>query len=62
MGFTVRELMALIGAHFTGKQRFQASPAQTTFYTTLEVWDVRFCEHFNLLRTAHSADSFIHTG
>ncbi|KAJ6526191.1 heme peroxidase [Mycena vulgaris] len=45
MGSSIRDsLMALIGAHSTGKQRF-VNPAQanTTFDTTVDIWDVRFC-------------------
>ncbi|KAJ7583045.1 heme peroxidase [Mycena floridula] len=43
MGFSVRDLMALIGAHSAGKQRF-VDPAQAnnSFDTTVDIWDVRF--------------------
>ncbi|KAJ7648933.1 heme peroxidase, partial [Mycena polygramma] len=45
MGFTVREMMALIGAHTTGKQRFvDTSVANNTFDTTVDIWDTRFCK------------------
>jgi hypothetical protein len=43
MGFSVRELMALIGAHTTGKQRFvDINQATKSFDSTVDVWDVRF--------------------
>ncbi|KAJ6504439.1 heme peroxidase [Mycena vulgaris] len=43
MGFSIRELMALIGAHSTGKQRFvNTLVAPSTFDTTVDIWDVRF--------------------
>ncbi|KAJ7061675.1 heme peroxidase [Mycena amicta] len=43
MGFSIRELMALIGAHTTGKQRFvNTLVAPSTFDSTPEIWDVRF--------------------
>jgi len=43
MGFTSRSLMALIGAHSTGKQRFQNTAlANESFDTTVDIWDVRF--------------------
>ncbi|KAJ7687222.1 heme peroxidase [Mycena rosella] len=43
MGFTIRELMALIGAHSTGKQCFQSSASvNASFDSTVDVWDVRF--------------------
>jgi len=43
MGFTSRELMALIGAHTTGKQRFvDTTKANATFDTTVDIWDTRF--------------------
>ncbi|KAJ7090111.1 hypothetical protein C8R44DRAFT_990750 [Mycena epipterygia] len=43
MGFSIPELMALIGAHCsTGKQRFQASSKETTFDSTPDAWDIRF--------------------
>jgi hypothetical protein len=45
MGFSVRDLMALIGAHTTGKQRFvDPTQANDTFDTTVDIWDTRFCE------------------
>ncbi|KAJ7111415.1 heme peroxidase [Mycena epipterygia] len=52
MGFSIRELMALIGAHSTGKQRFQAVPTGTTFDSTPEVWDVRFYSETQSTATA----------
>jgi len=43
MGFTSRALMALIGAHSTGKQRFQNTAlANDSFDSTVNIWDVRF--------------------
>ncbi|KAF7353995.1 Peroxidase [Mycena venus] len=43
MGFSIRELMALIGAHSTGKQRFvDPALAQSSFDSTVDIWDVRF--------------------
>lgn len=43
MGISIRELMALIGAHSTGKQRFvEPAVAPSSFDTTVDVWDVRF--------------------
>jgi hypothetical protein len=46
MGFTIREMMALMGAHSTGKQRFvNPALANSSFDTTVDIWDVRFCEH-----------------
>ena len=45
MGFNGREVMALIGAHTTGKQRFvDTAVANTTFDTTVQIWDTRFCK------------------
>ncbi|KAJ7204994.1 heme peroxidase [Mycena pura] len=43
MGLTVRDMIALIGAHTTGKQQF-VNPAQanSTFDTTVDIWDTRF--------------------
>ncbi|KAJ7064366.1 heme peroxidase [Mycena amicta] len=38
-----RDLMALIGAHTTGKQRFvSVAAANATFDTTVDIWDTRF--------------------
>ncbi|KAJ6537272.1 heme peroxidase [Mycena vulgaris] len=43
MGFTVRDLVALIGAHSSGKQRFvNPAVANSSFDTTVDIWDVRF--------------------
>ncbi|KAJ7466118.1 heme peroxidase [Mycena latifolia] len=43
MGFSIRELMALIGAHSTGKQRFvNTLVAPSSFDSTVDIWDVRF--------------------
>ncbi|KAJ7221263.1 heme peroxidase [Mycena pura] len=43
MGFSIRELMALIGAHTTGKQRFvDPQEANDSFDSTVDIWDVRF--------------------
>ncbi|KAJ7085164.1 heme peroxidase [Mycena belliarum] len=43
MGFSVRELIALIGAHSTGKQRFvDPAFAGDAFDSTVDIWDVRF--------------------
>jgi L-ascorbate peroxidase len=45
MGFSSRELMALVGAHSTGKQRFvDTTQANSTFDTTVDIWDTRFCK------------------
>ncbi|KAJ7642884.1 hypothetical protein B0H17DRAFT_1148688 [Mycena rosella] len=50
IGFTVRELMALIGAHSTGKQRFynrsglRALPKHYSNSRIVDIWDVYFCE------------------
>ncbi|KAJ6589284.1 heme peroxidase [Mycena capillaripes] len=42
MGFSVRELMALIGAHTTGKQSFvDTNQANKSFDSTVDIWDVR---------------------
>jgi len=44
-GFNSKELMALIGAHTTGKQRFvEPTIANDSFDTTVTIWDTRFCE------------------
>ena len=46
MGFSIREMMALMGAHSTGKQRFvNTASANASFDSTVDIWDVRFCEH-----------------
>ncbi|KAJ7613853.1 heme peroxidase [Mycena polygramma] len=43
MGFSIREMMALMGAHSTAKQRFvNPSVAGETLDSTPDVWDVRF--------------------
>ncbi|KAJ6540714.1 heme peroxidase [Mycena capillaripes] len=43
MGFSIRDLMALIGAHSTGRQRFQdARTSGNPLDTTIDIWDVRF--------------------
>ncbi|KAF9033738.1 heme peroxidase [Hymenopellis radicata] len=43
MGFAPRELMALIGSHTTGRQRFvDVAEAGEPFDSTIDVWDVRF--------------------
>ncbi|KAJ7054288.1 heme peroxidase, partial [Mycena amicta] len=43
MGLSTRDLMALIGAHTTGKQRFvNVAAANATFDTTVDIWDTRF--------------------
>ncbi|KAJ6532491.1 heme peroxidase [Mycena capillaripes] len=43
MGFSVRDLIALIGAHTTGKQRFvDPTQANKSFDTTVDIWDTRF--------------------
>ncbi|KAJ7642416.1 heme peroxidase [Mycena polygramma] len=43
MGFSIREMMALMGAHSTAKQRFvNPSLAGETLDSTPEIWDVRF--------------------
>ncbi|KAJ6526674.1 heme peroxidase [Mycena capillaripes] len=44
MGFSIRELMALIGAHSTGRQRFQdAVTSGNPLDSTVDIWEVRFC-------------------
>ncbi|KAJ7321597.1 heme peroxidase [Mycena albidolilacea] len=51
MGFSIRELMALIGAHTTGKQRFvDPAKANSTFDTTVDIWDTRFYSSTDLNR------------
>lgn len=46
MGLSVRDTMALIGAHTTGKQRFvDPTVANSTFDTTVDIWDTRFCKY-----------------
>ncbi|KAJ7753436.1 heme peroxidase [Mycena olivaceomarginata] len=51
MGFSIRELMALIGAHTTGKQRFvDTAKANSTFDTTVDIWDTRFYSSTDLNR------------
>ncbi|KAJ6577808.1 heme peroxidase [Mycena capillaripes] len=43
MGFTTRELMALMGAHSTAKQRFvDTRRASQSMDSTVEIWDVRY--------------------
>ncbi|KAJ7112725.1 heme peroxidase [Mycena epipterygia] len=43
MGFDSKELMALIGAHTTGKQRFvEPAIANNSFDSTVTIWDTRF--------------------
>ncbi|KAF8896040.1 heme peroxidase [Infundibulicybe gibba] len=43
MGFSIREMMALIGSHTTGKQRFvDTTKAGSSFDSTVDIWDVRF--------------------
>jgi hypothetical protein len=45
MGFSIRELMALVGAHSAGKQRFvDLIQANKSFDTTVDIWDTRFCK------------------
>ncbi|KAJ7096957.1 heme peroxidase, partial [Mycena epipterygia] len=42
-GFNAQELMALIGAHTTGKQRFvEPAIANASFDSTVTIWDTRF--------------------
>ncbi|KAJ7141783.1 heme peroxidase [Mycena crocata] len=41
MGINKKELIALLGAHSTAKQRFQ-SPPTSAMDSTVEIWDVRF--------------------
>lgn len=46
-GFDSQELMALIGAHTAGKQRFvDTAEANDAFDSTVTIWDTRFCEKF----------------
>ncbi|KAJ6577846.1 heme peroxidase [Mycena capillaripes] len=43
MGFSTRELMALMGAHSTAKQRFvDTTRANQPMDSTVEIWDVRY--------------------
>ncbi|KAJ7061847.1 heme peroxidase [Mycena amicta] len=43
MGLSTRDLMALIGAHTSGKQQFvKPAVANSTFDTTVDIWDTRF--------------------
>ncbi|KAJ7795831.1 heme peroxidase [Mycena olivaceomarginata] len=43
MGFTVRDLTALVSAHSTGKQRFvDPTVANSSFDSTVDIWDARF--------------------
>ncbi|KAJ7689785.1 heme peroxidase [Mycena rosella] len=43
MGFSVRELMAIIGAHITGKQRLvNTAVANSAFDSIVDIWGVRF--------------------
>ncbi|KAJ7664490.1 heme peroxidase [Mycena polygramma] len=43
MGFSIREMMALMGAHSTAKQRFVVPAlAGETLDSTPDIWDVRF--------------------
>jgi len=43
MGFNAKELMALIGAHTTGKQRFvDVAESGDSFDSTVTIWDTRF--------------------
>jgi hypothetical protein len=49
MNFTARDLVALIGAHSSGKQRFvDTAKANFSFDSTVDIWDVRFCEFMHL--------------
>ncbi|KAJ7110892.1 heme peroxidase, partial [Mycena epipterygia] len=44
MGFTIRDVMALIGAHTSGTQSFvDPAMANSSFDSTVDLWDVRFC-------------------
>ncbi|KAF7366184.1 Peroxidase [Mycena venus] len=43
MGISSRSMIALIGAHTTGKQRFvNTTLANSSFDTTVDIWDTRF--------------------
>ncbi|KAJ6467503.1 heme peroxidase [Mycena vitilis] len=43
MGFTTRDLIALVGAHSSGKQRFvDPTVANSSFDSSVDIWDVRF--------------------
>ncbi|KAJ7022470.1 heme peroxidase [Mycena alexandri] len=43
MGLSVRQMIALIGAHTTGKQRFvNPADALDAFDSTVDIWDTRF--------------------
>jgi hypothetical protein len=42
--------MALIGAHTAGKQRFVSTAvAGSSFDTTVDIWDVKFCGSFRVV-------------
>ena len=44
MGISSRSMIALIGAHTTGTQQFvDPTEANSTFDTTDNIWDTRFC-------------------
>ncbi|KAJ7142400.1 heme peroxidase, partial [Mycena epipterygia] len=44
MGFTIRDLMALVGAHSTGTQSFvDPAKANSSFDSTVDLWDVKYC-------------------
>ncbi|KAJ6461376.1 heme peroxidase, partial [Mycena sanguinolenta] len=46
MGISSRSMIALIGAHTTGTQQFvDPAEANSTFDTTDDIWDTRFCGH-----------------
>ena len=54
MGLTVRDLMALVGAHSSGTQQFvDPTMANSSFDSTVDIWDVRFCElyQFTIAKT-----------
>ncbi|KAJ7032297.1 heme peroxidase [Mycena alexandri] len=43
MGLTIRQMIALIGAHTTGRQRFvNTAVAGNSFDSTINIWDTRF--------------------
>lgn len=43
MGLSVRDTMALVGAHSTAKQRFvDPSQAGKSMDSTVDIWDVKF--------------------
>lgn len=60
MGLQTEDLMALVGAHSAGTQRFvDTSLAGEAFDSTVDIWDVRFCEQHLILSSRHSAHEYM---